>query len=385
MAAVDTVKLEQQRAWLALNRLYKLKPATINQLVAAFGDPVTLLNASPASIEASGFPLKIAVELQQPDWELVDHDQAWLDEVENRHVIHLQDERYPPLLKTIPDPPPVLFVLGDPEVLTLPQLGVVGTRNPTSSGRQHAEKFAEHLAARGITITSGLALGIDGAAHRGALRANGLTIAVCGTGLDRIYPARHHQLGKDILAEGALVSEFSPGTPGRPANFPRRNRIISGLSLGVLVVEAAERSGSLISARLSNEQGREVFAIPGSINNPLARGCHKLIKQGAKLVESADDILQELGDKLVNAGWQPNTLKNADPTSSGIASGELPNKEKLGNVAENLLKLITYEPIAIDSLVAQSGLSAAEIATTVMELELVGQIESVAGGAVIRK
>lgn len=387
-----TDSVEQTRAWLALNRLYKLKPLTVNRLIEAFGDPITLLNAAPASIEASGFSLKEAIQLQNVNWEQADQDLQWLQAKPERHLLHLHDERYPQLLKTIADPPPLLFVLGDPEVLRVPQLGIVGTRNPTSSGRQHAENFAKHLAQHGITITSGLALGIDGAAHQGALNANGLTIAVCGTGLDRIYPARHHQLGKDILREGALISEFSPGTPGRPANFPRRNRIISGLSLGLLVVEAAERSGSLISARLANEQGREVFAIPGSINNPLARGCHKIIKQGAKLVESADDILYELGDKLVNAGWQNNVAlepEDSATTSSGSNSPDTQNDvaafENLGKTNENLLKLIAYEPIAIDTLVAQSGLSAQAIATQLMELELMGQIESVAGGAVIRK
>lgn len=380
MVSTDEALDDQILAWLALNRLYKLRPKTVQQLIATFGDAATALHASPATIEGSGFDLKVAIELQKADWAAAEQDMQWLNEADERHVLTLQDSRYPPLLKTIDDAPPVLFALGDIEVLQVPQLAMVGSRNPTSTGRKTAELFAEHLAQRGLTITSGLALGVDGAAHEGALRGQGLTVAVCATGLDRIYPARHHDLGKRILQEGVLISEFSPGTPGRPANFPRRNRIISGLSLGTLVVEAAERSGSLITARLANEQGREVFAIPGSINNPLARGCHKLIKQGAKLVESADDILHELADQLSNADWQA----NANPTTSSSSCNKNYPQE-IGDTEKNLLQLIPYEPIAVDALVASSGITAHELASLLMDMELSGLIEAVPGGAVIRK
>jgi DNA processing protein len=207
----------------------------------------------------------------------------------------VNDGRYPPLLREIPQAPPVLFVHGDPDCLRVPQLAMVGTRNPTPSGRETARQFAAHLAGAGMIITSGLALGIDAAAHQGALAGGGRTIAVMGTSLDRVYPAKHRDLARAIAERGALVSELPTGTPALAENFPRRNRLISGLALGVLVVEAALQSGSLITARLALDQGREVFAIPGSIHNPLAKGCHALIRQGAKLVETANDIVEELG------------------------------------------------------------------------------------------
>jgi len=217
------------------------------------------------------------------------------DPIQARHILTLHDPAYPALLKEIADPPPLLFVRGDPAVLSRPQLGIVGSRNPTPGGRSLAEDFARSLSRCGLVVTSGMALGIDAAGHRGALRGGGTTLAVAGTGPDRIYPARHRDLARAIVEQGAIISEFAPGTPALPSNFPRRNRIISGLSLGVLVVEAACRSGSLITARLAAEQGREVFALPGSIHNPLARGCHHLIRQGAKLVEDIEDIVEELG------------------------------------------------------------------------------------------
>ena len=211
----------------------------------------------------------------------------WLSQPGN-HVVHFQDAAYPALLKQIADPPPLLFVRGDRDYLAQPQLAIVGSRNPTHTGRALAREFAAHLASFGLTITSGLASGIDGAAHQGAIEAGGTTLAVTGTGLDRVYPARHRDLAHRVAENGALVTEFPPGTAPLAANFPRRNRLISGLSLGTLVVEAALRSGSLITARSALEQGREVFAIPGSIHNPLARGCHALIRDGAKLVESGE-------------------------------------------------------------------------------------------------
>ncbi len=227
-------------------------------------------------------------------------------EGDNRHLITLHDARYPTLLREIDDAPPMLFIQGDPTILNLPQIAIVGSRNPSASGRQTATDFAHFLASAGLAITSGLADGIDGAAHQGALETKNSTLAVTGTGLDRVYPAKHRELAHRIAEQGALISELPPGTPPIPANFPRRNRIISGLSLGTLVVEAAQKSGSLITARLATEQGREVFAIPGSIHNPLARGCHALIRQGAKLVETAGDILEELAP-LLGTAYQPNT------------------------------------------------------------------------------
>ncbi|CAG0910748.1 unnamed protein product, partial [Cyprideis torosa] len=220
-------------------------------------------------------------------------DLNWLSH-DKHYILPITSEQYPSLLRAIDDPPPLIYVVGDPNLLSYPQLAVVGSRNATRAGIANAEAFSLHLASAGLGITSGLALGIDTAAHRGALKADGITLAVAGTGLDGVYPARNRSLAEEIARTGALISEFPIGTRPSPENFPRRNRIISGLSLGTLVIEAAAKSGSLITARLASEQGREVFAIPGSIHNPLARGCHQLIRQGAKLVETGDDILEEL-------------------------------------------------------------------------------------------
>ena len=262
----------------------------------------------------------------------------------------------------------MLFIRGILELLATPQIAIVGSRNPSRLGKQTAEDFAKTLANFGFTITSGLALGIDAASHIGALQAEGHTIAVAGTGLDRVYPARHKQLATEILQTGAIVSEFPPGTAARAINFPRRNRIISGLSIGLLVVEAAQRSGSLITARMALEQGREVFAIPGSIHNPLARGCNALIREGAKLVETTQDILEELGQYFQS------------PETKSAAT----QQTKLDLEQQNLLNLILYSPTFIDDLVRETGKSIEVIASILLILELEGYIASTAGGSYIR-
>ncbi len=291
MTNPTTQQPEPLRYWLALNRTPGVGTVTFHDLLERYGDPAGVFTSGTAHPSLS--PASSAW-LKDPDWDLVDQDLRWLEGPDN-HLLTLGHPDYPTLLAELPDAPPLLFVHGDPGVLSLPQLAIVGSRNPTPGGESTARDFARHLAAAGVTVTSGLALGVDGAAHEGALDAEGVTVAVMGTGLDRVYPARHRDLAHRIAVRGALVSEFAPGTPPKGDHFPRRNRIISGLSLGTLVVEAALRSGSLITARLASEQGREVFAIPGSIHNPLARGCHALIRQGAKLVETGQDILDELG------------------------------------------------------------------------------------------
>jgi DNA processing protein len=297
--------------------------------------------------------------------------ESWLAAPGN-HLLRLDDPRYPDLLRQIPDPPPVLYVRGDPAALGNLQLAIVGSRNPTRGGLENARAFAAHLAGAGLTITSGLALGIDAAAHEGALAAGGTTIAVTGTGLDRVYPARHRELAHRIAGQGALVSEFPPGTPPRPAHFPQRNRIISGLSLGTLVVEAARRSGSLVTARHALEQGREVFAIPGSIHNPLARGCHALIRQGAKLVETADDILEELGALAVAV--------TADATAPDAPAGA----GELDPEYRRLLDALGHDPLPIDELVARSGLTAESVSSMLLILELQGYVAPEAGGRYAR-
>ncbi|AKH22249.1 hypothetical protein AAY24_12350 [Sedimenticola thiotaurini] len=312
--------------------------------------------------------------LRDPDWDRVEQDLRW-QEGGNRAILTLADGRYPTLLKELEDPPPLLFVQGDPAILDMPQLAIVGSRNPTPSGRQTAQEFARFLSQAGLVITSGLAAGIDGAAHRGALQGSTPTLAVTGTGLDRVYPARHRDLAHQIAEQGALVSELPPGTPPLPANFPRRNRIISGLSVGTLVVEAARQSGSLITARLATEQGREVFAIPGSIHNPLARGCHALIRQGAKLVETADDILEELAPLL---GAQ---LERTEPVSTVKAE---PEARLWDQEYQQLMAALDFDPTPVDLLIERSGLTADAVSSMLLLLELEGFVSAAPGGRYCR-
>jgi len=290
------------RSWLALTHVNKLGPVGIHSLLETFNTPAAIFAAGRSAWREAGLSEKLIEQLAEPDWDKVDADLVWAEQ-ERASIITLDDERYPSLLKNIPDAPPVLYTLGQPEILKLPQVAIVGSRNPTHAGIETAHQFAAYLTSMGITVTSGMAMGIDAAAHEGALesmansalKGSGFTVAVTGTGLDRVYPAKNREIAHKIAENGVLVSEYSPGTPPLPGNFPRRNRIISGLSMGVLVVEAALQSGSLITARLASEQGREVFAVPGSIHHALAKGCHTLIREGAKLVETAAHILEELG------------------------------------------------------------------------------------------
>jgi DNA processing protein len=300
----------------------------------------------------------------------IERDLAWLAGP-NRCLLTADDPRYPPQLAAVPGMPPALFVEGDPDALSRPQVAIVGSRAATAAGRETAFDFAARLAACGFTITSGLAAGIDGQAHRGALAAPGATIAVCGTGLDRVYPAEHRELAARIAASGCLVSEFSTGTPPRAENFPRRNRLMSGLARGVLVIEAASRSGSLITARLAGEQGREVMAVPGSIHNPLARGCHRLIKDGAALVESVDDALSALGASL--SALAPDSVPETG-NGAKIPQGVLDSD------AEMLLNALGFGPAGLDRLVQRTGLSAHSVISKLQLLELEGRVEILAGG-----
>jgi len=285
------------------------------------------------------------------------------------------DPRYPVQLAAVPGCPDPLYVRGDPAVLSLPQLAIVGSRAATAAGRETAYEFAGALTAAGLAITSGLAIGIDAAAHRGALAAGGKTVAVCGTGLDRIYPAEHAKLAAEIVASGALVSEFPPDTPPLPENFPQRNRLMSGLSLGVLVIEAAARSGSLITARLAGEQGREVLAVPGSIHNALARGCHRLIKDGAALVETPEDVLAALGLAAL-----------ALPAKSGAKTSHSAENspDRLDSGAEMLLNALGFGPADLDRLVERTGLAVHAVVSTLQMLELAGRVESLSGGRYCR-
>ena len=276
----------------------------VSRLLARLGDysPAQLLALDADALMGLGFTSPQIANIQRPDWRSIDKVLAWQAGHPARRIISYFCDTYPPLLKEIASPPLLLFCEGDTELLSTPQLAIVGCRNPSISGRETARQLACELASCGLTITSGLACGIDGQAHVGALQANGATVGVLGSGLNRIYPRQHRQLALELRDKGLVVSEFWPDTPPVAHNFPRRNRIVSGLSLGVLVVEAARRSGSLITARLAAEQGREVFAIPGSINNRLSQGCHYLIQQGAKLIETTADILDELPPLLGGVG-----------------------------------------------------------------------------------
>ncbi len=359
--------------WLALHRAPALGNASVARLLERFDSPRELLGAGDRALAELGVPEPTRRYLQEPDWAAVEADLAWLDQPAHR-LLTLAHPDYPPRLREIPDPPLVLFVQGDAEVLQVPQLAIVGSRNPTPVGAETARAFARALAEAGLAVTSGLALGVDGAAHRGALDAGGLTVAVAGNGLDRVYPAAHRRLAMQIAASGVLVSEFPPGTPPLAGNFPRRNRVISGLSLGVLVVEAARRSGSLITARLASAQGREVFAIPGSIHNPLARGCHALIRQGAKLVETARDVLEEIGAQVTVGSTMFDTA--SEPVSRETSD--------LDPQYAKLLSCLGYEPTGVDMLVERTGLTPEEVSSMLLILELEGQVASLSGGLYAR-
>lgn len=343
--------------WLRLSLLAGLGDATFRRLLLEFGSPEDVLGASHAAL-CRLVPPPLAQSIRAggasaQDLAAVD---AWLRDPANS-VVTLADEIYPKRLLQIADPPPMLYAKGRTDLIDRPAIAIVGSRHATPAGTAIAESFAKALSDAGLTIISGLALGIDAAAHRGGLAGAAASVAVVGTGLDVVYPARNRSLAHDLAARGALVSEFPLGTPALGANFPRRNRLISGLSQGCLVVEAALRSGSLITARTANEQGREVFAVPGSVHSPLSKGCHLLIKQGAKLVECAQDVLEELG---VAAGSDTGPQPGAQPHA--------------------LLEHLGFDPCDIDTLAARSGLPSAAVTTMLTQLELDGQVAVLPGG-----
>ena len=361
--------------WLRLLHAASSDSARWRKLLRAHGTAESLAGLSDSELAAAGVAPEGAARLRDADAPTLARWRAWLD-ASDRHLVGLCDARYPELLRTLPDAPLALWVRGrDLELLDAPQLAIVGSRNPTHNGRETAEQFARYLSERGLTITSGLALGIDGASHEGALDGGAGTLAVLGCGIDDVYPQRHAALAERIAAQGALVSEFPPGTPARRANFPQRNRIIAGMSLGTLVVEAARRSGSLITARLAAEYGREVFAIPGSIHNPLAKGCHALIRQGAKLVDDVADILVELAPQLGTR------IEHGDPDLADAAdSPALTEKTEY----EALLETMGFDPADLTSLADRSGLTPAELSSMLLILELQGLVEALPGGRYAR-
>lgn len=343
-------------AWVRLGLTPGLGDRARRQLLNAFGGPEEVMAAAGADVaRAAGAPAAAALR-KGPDPDLVARTFEWLEQPGNR-LLALGDADYPARLLELSDPPTVLYAKGRTDLLRAPALAIVGSRNATAQGLANAETFARAFSDHGLTVVSGLAIGIDAAAHAGGLAGASSSVAVVGTGLDLVYPARNRDLAHRLAAEGALVSEFPLGTPARAENFPRRNRILSGLSLGVLVVEAAIQSGSLITARLAGEQGRDVFAIPGSIHSPLSKGCHRLIKEGAKLVESAQDVLEELGI-AVSCAAAPAAGRNAHP----------------------LLVHLGFDPVDAGTLAARSGLTAQEVTAALLELELAGEVTSLPGG-----
>ncbi|SUO94568.1 DNA-processing protein DprA [Suttonella ornithocola] len=377
---------ERVKTWCRFNRISGLGIKSGMEILATFGSPEAFFAASDADVR------KCLTQIDEKHWQQwrkhakevdITLDIEWLEKAENRHIITIDDARYPPLLKEISDPPLLLYVMGEVELLNFPQLGIVGSRQSTQGGEQFCASICANIVEKGIVITSGMALGIDGAAHRGALAAGGKTLAVVGTGLDRVYPARHRELAYQIVENGAIVSEFPIGTGVRQHHFPRRNRIISGLSLGVLVVEASIQSGSLITAKQAAEQGREVFAVPGSVFNPLSKGCHALIREGAKLTESAEDILEELlplalaGQALLNTA---NDVENVNIKSVKDSSLPIEAESDLTPEQVQLLSAMGYDPCRVDDLLERLNLTIAEISAMLLMLELDGRVQSLPGG-----
>ena len=368
--------------WLVISRVTGIGYRCFSKLTVSDNSPSAVVSASDSRLKQSGLGdvgrAQLLAYQRTPDShplaEKIAADRLWLEN-EAHHLIPISSDSYPSLLKNIPSPPLVLYCIGDPDYLLWPQLAMVGSRNPSVFGGELAESFASSLAKAGLLVTSGLALGIDAAAHKGALVAGHPTIAVVGTGLDRIYPKTNHELAKQIAVNGVIVSEFPLGTPPRAQNFPRRNRIISGLSLGVLVVEAALKSGSLITAKYAMEQGREVFAIPGSIHNPMSKGCHSIIRQGAKLVETTAHILEDLGPLALQLG-QAVLDQNADIEPEKTAS--LP-VNTLSEDQKICLEQLDHAPSSVDQIVERTGLPVYRVSGSLLDMELQGWLSSDGG------
>ena len=363
--------LNDLKLWLTLNQTPGLGNAAICQLLAKFGSPEAIFSASISQLREI-VDDEIARKISHGvNIEAITPTLDWLQK-DNAHVVTLADSTYPQKLLEISNPPVVLYAIGNLHWLNHPSIAMVGSRSATPQGEKNAEEFAMSLCNHGLCVVSGMALGIDGAAHRGALKSNGATIAVVGTGLDIVYPARHRDLAHKIAERGLIISEFPLGTPSKAQNFPRRNRLISGLSLGCLVVEANIDSGSLITARLSIEQGREVFAIPGSIHSPVSKGCHQLIKQGAKLVENTQDILEELKNLLPK-----NTTQAHSP--SGLLD-KLNSKDTIHSVPNTVLACMGFDAINFETLLSLSGLTTEALSSMLMVLELENKVAVLTGG-----
>ncbi|MBE2242619.1 MAG: DNA-protecting protein DprA [Burkholderiaceae bacterium] len=356
------IERDELLAWLRLLQTPELGRGPVRRLLAVFGSPQGVIAASGEALRAAAGAKAAEALATVPDGldALADRTLAWLGEAPRRSVVTLGDALYPASLLETADPPLILHLQGRSELLAADSLAVVGSRNPTRQGTENARDFASHLSRAGLTIVSGLALGIDGAAHEGGLLGQGSTIAVVGTGLDRVYPKRHLILAHRIADEGLIVSEYSLGAPPLGHHFPQRNRLIAGLARGTLVVEATLQSGSLITARLAAECGREVYVIPGSIHAPQSRGCHALIKQGAKLVDQAQDILEDLRPSLA-----PHAAARPVPDEAGPADA--------------LLQALGFDPTTLDALAERTGVAPAELSARLLELELEGRVERLPG------
>jgi DNA processing protein len=371
-------------AWLILLRAPGLGPAALRKAVDRYCSADRALESLRSNRSSPDLGDETRRWLDAPDQQLIDADLAWLDQADH-HLLGWAEPDYPSLLGEIPGAPAALFVDGDPDLLWMPQVAIVGSRSASESGLAITRRFARALAGAGFAITSGMADGIDAAAHQATLDAGGRTLAVLGTGPDLVYPRKHRRLATEIAASGALISEFPPGTPGKAEHFPRRNRIISGLALGTLVVEASLKSGSLITARYATEQGREVFAIPGSINSPVARGCHQLIRDGARLTETVDEIISELsglagalGDRLrLRLQHDPGNVTDPGPAAPAGARRSDPDYVRL-------LDALEHEETDLDTLAERSGLSAAAVSSMLLLLELEGEVSVARGGKYAR-
>lgn len=361
-----------QSAWLRLLRTPRLGAKALHEGLQRYG-------SAAAWVASADRPSALPAEIEA-------RDQRWLERP-RRTLLTIEDADYPALLRRSPDPPAALWIIGDASALWLPQLAIVGSRHASAGGLALARDFAATLTRSGLAITSGLAQGVDGAAHRACLQAHGQTIAVLGHGLDRIYPREHRELAEAIAGQGALVSEYPPGTAPRPGLFPRRNRLIAGLCLGTLVVEAGLNSGSLITARQASEAGREVFAIPGSIHNPLAKGCHRLIREGARLVESAQEIHDELAplaqawaDQLRGhlSNWPDDPTSGGNEDATASAGSTDPDYQRLRQA-------LGFDPVSLDELVSRTALTVAELSSMLLKMELDGEVSTTPGGRYSRR
>ncbi len=362
--------------WLAIGRVGTCNGHAVLRALEMFGSAGGLFGAGDRELAASGFSRAAIERMRALDWSAVRQDRDVIERLGVR-IVPIGSERYPSRLAAIASPPPVLYCRGNPEILDRSQIAIVGARAATRGGRERARAFAGALAECGLVVTSGLARGIDTAAHRGALDAGAPSVAVIATGPDRIYPRSNTGLADALAEVGAMVTERAPGTLPLATNFPRRNRLISGLSLGVLVVEASLRSGSLITARLAADQGREVFAIPGSVDSPLSRGCHALIRDGAKLVESVVDVIEELA--------LPGGLQGS-PTPSGSGANDAPADAggRSGGPAQRVLEAVGHDPATLDQLVEHTGLTPDRLSSILLSLELDGRLEALPGSRYVR-